>query len=124
MSDAFSDAERAAVYLVRSANAATCARISSPTPCRRTFSRASSRGASCAVGLAQPRRFLVIRERATRATVHALFLAANHAAARAYDGERAARYRGLRLAGILDAPFGIAVFCDDAPAAKNLNTQT
>jgi len=113
---AFSEAERAAVYRVigerRDVRADFVADPVSDDVLLRVLG-AAHRAPS--VGLSQPWRFLVIRKRAMRAAVHALFTRASDSAARAYDGERASRYRALRLAGILDAPLGIAVFCDDAP---------
>jgi 5,6-dimethylbenzimidazole synthase len=66
------------------------------------------------VGLSQPWRFLIVRDAARRARVHAAFLRANDAAAAAYAGDRAERYRALRLEGIRTAPVNICVTCDDS----------
>ncbi len=116
VNNAFSEAERAAVYRAiderRDVRADFVADPVQPDVLARVLG-AAHRAPS--VGLSQPWRFLVIGERATREAVHALFTQANDSAARAYEGERAVTYRNLRLAGILDAPLGIAVFCDDAP---------
>jgi 5,6-dimethylbenzimidazole synthase len=71
------------------------------------------------VGLSQPWRFIVVRDLATRRAVHAAFARASADAAAAYDPATAARYRGLRLAGILDAPVNLCVTCDDDPARGN-----
>ncbi len=68
------------------------------------------------VGLSQPWRFIVVRDRATRGAVHEAFLAANAAARERYEGARAQQYDALRLEGILDAPLNICVTCDDEPA--------
>ena len=77
------------------------------------------------VGLSQPWHFIVVRDRATRSAVHAEFTRANAAAAAAYDAADAERYRGLRLAGILEAPVNVCVTCDEAPARGNgLGRQT
>ena len=77
------------------------------------------------VGLSQPWRFLVIRERARRIAVHAIFERANEKAANAYRGNTAARYRDLRLAGIVDAPLNICVTCeDDTSRGGGLGRQT
>jgi 5,6-dimethylbenzimidazole synthase len=77
------------------------------------------------VGLSQPWRFLVIRERARRRAVQTIFAHANEAAASAYVGETADKYRRLRLAGIVDAPLNICVTCeDDAPRGDGLGRQT
>jgi 5,6-dimethylbenzimidazole synthase len=77
------------------------------------------------VGLSQPWHFIVIRDRTTRSAVHADFTRANAAAAAAYEAADAERYRGLRLAGILEAPVNVCVTCDEAPARGNgLGRQT
>jgi 5,6-dimethylbenzimidazole synthase len=64
------------------------------------------------VGLMQPWRFIVIRDRDVRAAVHANFLRANQAAQQTYAGERAEQYSGLKLEGILEAPQNVCVVCD------------
>ena len=77
------------------------------------------------VGLSQPWRFLIIRERARKSAVQAIFARANEKAATTYDGETAENYRRLRLAGIVDAPLNICVTCeDDAPRGRGLGRQT
>jgi len=68
------------------------------------------------VGLSQPWRFIVVRERRTRQAVHEAFARANAAAAAQYDEETSAAYQTLRLAGILDAPVNICITSDDDPA--------
>ncbi len=67
------------------------------------------------VGLSQPWRFIVIRDRVKRQAVHELFTHANEDAAQAFDAPAGDRYRALRLAGIVDAPVGVCVVCDDDP---------
>jgi 5,6-dimethylbenzimidazole synthase len=64
------------------------------------------------VGLMQPWRFIVIRDRAVRAAVHANFLRANEAAQASYEGERKDQYSQLKLEGILEAPQNVCVVCD------------
>lgn len=77
------------------------------------------------VGLSQPWRFIVIRNRAQRQAVHELFARANEAAARTFDAPESDHYRALRLAGILDAPVGVCVVCDDdAPQGRGLGRAT
>jgi 5,6-dimethylbenzimidazole synthase len=71
------------------------------------------------VGLSQPWRFIVIRSRTTRRTIHEAFLRANAEATADYDEATTGRYESLKLAGILDAPVGICVTCDDDPARGN-----
>ena len=67
------------------------------------------------VGLSQPWRFILVRDEAKRRAVHEIFCDANVRAAAAYDEPAADRYRGLRLAGILDAPLNVCVTCEDEP---------
>ncbi|MEW5728272.1 MAG: 5,6-dimethylbenzimidazole synthase [Pseudomonadota bacterium] len=64
------------------------------------------------VGFMQPWSFLVVRAPETRARVKAAFDKANAEAAAMFDGERAERYRSLKLEGILDAPLNLCVTCD------------
>ena len=65
------------------------------------------------VGLSQPWRWVLVESPASRAAVKANFEAANAEALAAFDRERAARYAGLKLAGLDEAPVHLAVFCDD-----------
>jgi 5,6-dimethylbenzimidazole synthase len=64
------------------------------------------------VGLMQPSRFIVIRDYGVRKAVHQIFEAANKRAVDSYDAERAERYSGLKLEGILEAPQNLCVLCD------------
>jgi 5,6-dimethylbenzimidazole synthase len=68
------------------------------------------------VGLSQPWRFLRIQSAQARAAVLASFEKANAEAAKAYDGEQAAHYRGLKLAGLREAPEHLLVCVDRDPA--------
>ena len=113
---AFSDAERAAVYRViverRDVRADF---VADPVPQDVLVRVLGAAHSAPSVGLSQPWRFVVVRESATRERVHAVFLAANETAARAYSEREATAYRRMRLAGILDAPIGICVLSDDEP---------
>ena len=66
------------------------------------------------VGNSQPWRFVKVDDPARRAAVRANFEAANRAALAAYEGERAALYARLKLAGLDAAPAHLAVFGDEA----------
>jgi len=70
--------------------------------------------AHCApsVGLMQPSRFIVIRDRALRQAVHTAFLQANEQALATYTGDRREQYAGLKLEGILEAPQNLCVLSD------------
>jgi 5,6-dimethylbenzimidazole synthase len=77
------------------------------------------------VGLSQPWRFIVVRDFAKRSAVNQAFERANARAAAAYDDATSEAYRGLRLAGILDAPVNICVTCDELPQrGRGLGRQT
>ncbi|GJD33188.1 5,6-dimethylbenzimidazole synthase [Methylobacterium aerolatum] len=69
------------------------------------------------VGNSRPWRFVRVSDPARREAVTASFSACNAAAAEGYAGERAARYRALKLAGLREAPVHLAVFCDGGTAA-------
>ena len=69
--------------------------------------------AAPSVGFSQPARFVEVRSPERRAAVRELFAAANAEALAGYQGERAACYAGLKLAGLEEAPVQLAVFCDE-----------
>jgi len=64
------------------------------------------------VGLMQPWDFVLIRDRVLRQSIYDHFRRVNEQAAAVYDGDRGARYRALKLQGILDAPLNVLVTCD------------
>lgn len=66
------------------------------------------------VGLMQPWRFILIRNRNVRQTIHEIFDGARRAAAQIYTDDRRAMYDGLKLAGIIEAPVNLCVVCDEA----------
>src|SRR5947209_8620051 len=55
------------------------------------------------VGFMQPWDFILIREAATRALVHAAFRHANREALERFAGQRQQQYATLKLEGILEA---------------------
>lgn len=67
---------------------------------------------SPSVGYSQPWRFISVRDEHLRSEIRADFLRCNKAALDSYEGERAALYARLKLAGINEAPEHLAVFCD------------
>lgn len=80
---------------------------------------------SPSVGNSQPWRFVSVDSAARRAAVIASFSACNAAALTEYEGERAALYARLKLAGLHEAPVHLAVFCDHAtPAGAGLGRKT
>jgi 5,6-dimethylbenzimidazole synthase len=64
------------------------------------------------VGNAQPWRFVLVRDPTRRQDIVANFRQANDTALREYEGERAAAYARLKLAGLEEAPVQVAVFAD------------
>jgi 5,6-dimethylbenzimidazole synthase len=64
------------------------------------------------VGNSQPWRFVLVEDEMRRAAVRSVFSRCNADAASGYEDERAAHYRGLKLAGLQEAPVQLAVFCD------------
>jgi 5,6-dimethylbenzimidazole synthase len=64
------------------------------------------------VGHSQPWRFVAVESEARRAAVIASFERCNADALALYDGEAAALYARLKLAGLREAPAHLAVFCD------------
>ena len=66
------------------------------------------------VGLMQPSRFIVVRDRSIRRAVHGIFEEANRKAQEGYAGEQSDRYAGLKLEGILEAPQNLCVLCEQS----------
>jgi 5,6-dimethylbenzimidazole synthase len=66
------------------------------------------------VGLSQPWRFVIVEDETLRAAIRREFANANAAALAAQNGERAALYARLKLAGLETAPAHLAVFADRA----------
>ncbi len=67
------------------------------------------------VGLSQPWRFVLVDDSERRAGVKAVFERCNREALACQDGDRAATYAGLKLAGLDQAPCHLVVFVDDDP---------
>jgi len=77
------------------------------------------------VGHSQPWRFVSVETSERRSEVIANFNRCNADALAAYEGEDSARYAGLKLAGLREAPVHVAVFCDGATeAGRGLGRKT
>jgi 5,6-dimethylbenzimidazole synthase len=72
---------------------------------------------SPSVGLSQPWRFVLVDDPGRRQAVLDQFKACNADALNSYSGDQAARYAGLKLAGLEEAPCHFAVFADCATEA-------
>jgi 5,6-dimethylbenzimidazole synthase len=70
------------------------------------------------VGFMQPWSFILVRDAEVRGRIKQAFHQANDEAARLFEGERAERYRSLKLEGIQDAPLNICITCDRDRAGK------
>jgi 5,6-dimethylbenzimidazole synthase len=66
------------------------------------------------VGLSQPWRFVVVEDPARRAAIVDDFNRCNREALSAYEGDRAALYAKLKLAGLKEAPCHLAIYADEA----------
>jgi len=62
------------------------------------------------VGFSQPWRFVLVKSNDLREKVYDNFQRTNEVALAQYDGEHAARYARLKLAGLKEAPVHMAVF--------------
>jgi 5,6-dimethylbenzimidazole synthase len=69
---------------------------------------------SPSVGFSQPWRWVMVDAPERRAAIVENFQAANHSALAELNGERAALYARLKLAGLMEAPVHLAVFVDPA----------
>jgi 5,6-dimethylbenzimidazole synthase len=67
------------------------------------------------VGNSQPWRIVTVESAAKRASVVSSFEVENAVAAEAYQDEKAALYRELKLAGLKEAPVHLAVFSEPNP---------
>jgi 5,6-dimethylbenzimidazole synthase len=64
------------------------------------------------VGFMQPWDFLVINDLEIKRAVKALYDLANADATNNYSGDQAAKYRRLKLEGIVDSPINLCITCD------------
>lgn len=72
-------------------------------------------GLAPSVGLCQPWRFVTVDDPARRAAVRATFTACNAEALEHQAAERAGLYARLKLAGLDEAPWHLAVFVEAEP---------
>lgn len=110
---AFSDAERAAVYQAIFSRRDVRGQFL-PDPVDETQLARLLMAAHHApsVGFMQPWNFLVVRSDAVKQRVHAVFAEANAEAARMFPDEKREIYSKLKLQGILEAPVNLCITCD------------
>jgi 5,6-dimethylbenzimidazole synthase len=122
----FSEAERRAVYrAIYERRDVRSQFLKDPVPVDVLTRLLDAAHHAPSVGFMQPWDFIVIRDAAVRAKVHANFEGASRCAAEVYQGEQRKMYDELKLAGILDAPLNICVTCDPERAkGSGLGRQT
>ena len=64
------------------------------------------------VGLSQPWRFVLVRDRERRARIRASFLRVREAESARFTGARREQYLALKLEGIVEAPLNVCVLVD------------
>lgn len=109
----FSDAEREAVYrVIAERRDVRRGFLDAPLPDDLIARLLAAAHHAPSVGLMQPSRFILIRDRSVRNSVHQIFEAANSRAADSYNGKQAEQYSTLKLEGILEAPQNLCFLCD------------
>lgn len=69
------------------------------------------------VGLSEPWRFIIVKEKKIKLEIKQLFEeSSNIASTQIPDEEQKSKYMNLKLEGILEAPIGMVVFCDYSSA--------
>lgn len=71
------------------------------------------------VGYSQPWRFILVQSECSRDAIRSNFECSNRDALHAYEGEQAALYARLKLAGLREAPVHVAVFLDSETSHGN-----
>ena len=87
-----------------------------PVPERMVLALLEMADLAPSVGLSQPWRFVIVDDPARRAAVRENFVTCNAAALDAEPSDRAAAYARLKLSGLDDAPWQLALFADAATA--------
>ncbi len=110
---AFSDTERAAVYhAIHTRRDVRGQFLPTPVP-EDVLSRVLMAAHHApSVGFMQPWNFLVVRDAAVKARLHAAFLSAHNEAAGMFEEPKRATYQRLKLEGIVESPVGICITCD------------
>jgi 5,6-dimethylbenzimidazole synthase len=112
-SQAFSDAERDAVYrAIETRRDVRDQFLSDPLPDDLIMRLLGAAHSAPSVGFMQPWSFVLVRDPVVREAAWQAFQRANDEAARMFEGERATSYRSLKLEGIRKAPLSICVTCD------------
>lgn len=113
--EAFAPAERDAVYRAITTRRDVRGEFLPDPLCENALSRILAAAHQApSVGLSQPWDFILVRDRETRSRIAEIFARANEEAAKRFPAQKQARYRTLKLEGILSAPLNICVTSDPA----------
>lgn len=113
VNDAFSEAEREAIYRVMRSRRDVREFRSTPVPLEVIQRILEMAHYAPSVGFMQPWNFILITSLDIRRQIKRMFEAQNEReAARIEDAERQRLYGRLKLEGILEAPLNLAVTCD------------
>jgi 5,6-dimethylbenzimidazole synthase len=125
-SNAFSDAERAAVYRAIAERRDVRHGFLPATLPEATLERLLTAAHQApSVGLMQPTRFVVVRNPEVRASIYKAFSEANAAALATYDEARKTQYASLKLEGLREAPQHLCLLCDaNSTRGHNLGRHT
>ena len=109
----FSESDRDAVYrAIRARRDVRRGFVDRPLPDELLQRLLAAAHSAPSVGLMQPTRFIVIRDKAIRTAVHGIFEEANRKATEIYESEQQEQYASLKLEGILGAPQNLCIVCD------------
>ena len=109
----FSESDRDAVYrAIRARRDVRRGFVNRPLPDELLQRLLAAAHSAPSVGLMQPTRFIVIRDKAIRTAVHGIFEEANRKATEIYESEQQEQYASLKLEGILEAPQNLCIVCD------------
>ncbi len=112
-SQAFSAAERAAVYrAIETRRDVRDQFLPDPLPDALVARLLGAAHNAPSVGFMQPWSFILVRDASVREAAWQAFDRANGEAAEMFEGERRDSYRSLKLEGIRKAPLSICVTCD------------
>jgi len=113
--EAFSEAERAAIYrVIHSRRDVRDEFLPDDVPRDVLLRILDAAHHAPSVGFMQPWNFIIVRDIEKRRAAHDAFLRACEAEEQALEPERRSLYRSLKLQGILKAPLNICVTCDRA----------
>src|SRR5262249_45069693 len=110
--NAFSEAERAAIYRVIRARRDVRRFRPDPIPPDVLQRLLGAAAQAPSVGYMQPWNFLLLHDPHVRQDIHQAFLRANAEAEALFPPGRREQYAGLKLEGIREAPLNLCVTCD------------